>query len=49
MAPERHFPIAGIIGYNDVKELFDKAIKADRPVHILLVGPPGPATSSLRS
>jgi len=31
------FPIAGIIEYNDVKELFDTAIKADRPVHILLV------------
>jgi MoxR-like ATPase len=39
----------GIIGYDDVKELFDMAIKADRPVHILLVGPPASAKSLFMS
>jgi hypothetical protein len=28
-----------IIGYEDIKTLFIKAIKAERPVHILLIGP----------
>src|SRR6266516_1408418 len=39
----------GIIGYDDVKDLFDMSIKADRPVHILLVGPPASAKSLFMS
>jgi MoxR-like ATPase len=38
-----------IIGYDDVKELFDMAIKAHRPVHIFLVGPPASAKSLFMS
>jgi Holliday junction DNA helicase RuvB len=41
----KHGLFDGIVGYDDVKELFDMAIKADRPVHILLVGPPASAKS----
>jgi hypothetical protein len=29
-----------IIGFEDVKVLFEMAIKAERPVHLLLCGPP---------
>jgi len=42
---QKHSLFDGIVGYDDVKELFDMAIKADRPVHILLVGPPASAKS----
>jgi Holliday junction DNA helicase RuvB len=34
-----------IYGFNDVKDLFKMAIKADRPVHLLLCGPPACAKS----
>src|ERR671923_51586 len=34
-----------IIGYEDVKDLFERAIKAERPVHLLLCGPPASAKS----
>ena len=34
-----------IIGYTDVKELFDMSINAQKPVHILLCGPPASAKS----
>jgi holliday junction DNA helicase RuvB len=46
---QKHGLFDGIIGYDDVKELFDMAIKADRPVHILLVGPPASAKSLFMS
>lgn len=32
-----------IIGYNDVKKLFNLSLASDKPVHILLVGPPASA------
>jgi Holliday junction DNA helicase RuvB len=33
----------GIIGYDDVKRLFKMSLSSDKPVHILLVGPPASA------
>lgn len=32
-----------IVGYNDVKKLFRLSLSSERPVHILLVGPPASA------
>ena len=32
-----------IVGYNDVKKLFRMSLSSERPVHILLVGPPASA------
>jgi len=32
-----------IIGHNDIKQIFVKAIRSKRPVHLLLVGSPGSA------
>lgn len=32
-----------IVGYDDVKRLFKMSLASDRPVHILLVGPPASA------
>lgn len=32
-----------IVGYNDVKKIFDMSIRSPKPVHILLVGPPASA------
>jgi Holliday junction resolvasome RuvABC ATP-dependent DNA helicase subunit len=32
-----------IVGYNDVKKLFSLSLTSERPVHILLVGPPASA------
>ena len=34
-----------IVGFDDVKELFDMSIRAAKPVHLLLVGPPASAKS----
>jgi len=34
---------ANIVGYNDVKKIFNYAFNSSLPVHILLVGPPGSA------
>src|SRR5215218_3953995 len=34
-----------IVGFEDVKELFKMAIRAERPVHLLLCGPPASAKS----
>jgi MoxR-like ATPase len=34
-----------IIGFEDVKNLFYRAISADKPVHLLLVGPPASGKS----
>ena len=33
----------GIIGFNDVKKLFQLSLTSEKPVHILLVGPPASA------
>jgi len=32
-----------IVGYSDVKKLFQMSIASDKPVHVLLVGPPASA------
>lgn len=32
-----------IVGYDDVKRLFSLSLSSDKPVHILLVGPPASA------
>src|SRR3712207_1082565 len=32
-----------IVGYDDVKKIFNYALNSSLPVHILLVGPPGSA------
>ncbi|HEX6561425.1 MAG TPA: ATP-binding protein, partial [Nitrososphaera sp.] len=32
-----------IVGYDDVKRLFQMSLSSDKPVHILLVGPPASA------
>ncbi len=32
-----------IVGYNDVKKLFQMSLSSEKPVHILLVGPPASA------
>ncbi|MGI0020425.1 MAG: ATP-binding protein [Nitrososphaera sp.] len=34
---------ASIVGYDDVKRLFSLSLSSDKPVHILLVGPPASA------
>ena len=34
---------SSIIGYNDVKKIFSLSITCEKPVHILLVGPPASA------
>jgi Holliday junction DNA helicase RuvB len=34
-----------IVGFEDVKDLFERAIKTERPVHLLLCGPPASAKS----
>jgi Holliday junction DNA helicase RuvB len=41
----KHNLFDDIIGYEDVKDVFDMAIKAERPVHLLLCGPPASAKS----
>ena len=32
-----------IVGHNDIKQIFAKAIHSKRPVHLLLIGSPGSA------
>lgn len=39
--PEQLFD--SIVGYDDVKKLFAMSLSSDKPVHILLVGPPASA------
>lgn len=34
-----------IVGHDEIKWLFNKSLKADKPVHILLIGPPACAKS----
>jgi holliday junction DNA helicase RuvB len=38
-----------IVGYEDVKALYEMAVKAEKPVHLLLVGPPASAKSLFMS
>lgn len=38
-----------IVGYEDVKTLYEMAVKAEKPVHLLLVGPPASAKSLFMS
>src|SRR5919108_258125 len=38
-----------IVGFEDVKALFEMAIKAERPVHLLLCGPPSSGKSLFMS
>ena len=38
-----------VVGFNDLKEIFQLSIDADKPVHILLVGPPASAKSLFMS
>jgi Holliday junction DNA helicase RuvB len=38
-----------IVGFKDVKSLFEMAIKAERPVHLLLCGPPSSGKSLFMS
>jgi predicted ATPase with chaperone activity len=38
-----------IVGFGDVKLLFEMAIKAERPVHLLLCGPPSSGKSLFMS
>lgn len=33
----------GVIGHTDIKKILNNAIHSKKPVHILLVGPPGTA------
>ena len=37
-----HF-FQNIIGYDDIKKIFKMSLNSDKPVHILLVGPPASA------
>jgi Holliday junction DNA helicase RuvB len=39
--PEQLFD--SVVGYDDVKKLFEMSLASDKPVHILLVGPPASA------
>jgi MoxR-like ATPase len=41
----KHSLFDDIVGFEDVKSLFEMAIKAERPVHLLLCGPPASAKS----
>ena len=42
---KKHSLFDDIIGFEDVKQLFEMAIKAEKPVHLLLCGPPASAKS----
>ena len=41
----KHGLFDDIYGFEDVKNLFEMAIQAERPVHLLLCGPPASAKS----
>jgi Holliday junction DNA helicase RuvB len=43
MQKEEEPLFSSIVGYDDVKRLFSLSLSSDRPVHILLVGPPASA------
>jgi MoxR-like ATPase len=42
---KKHSLFDDIIGFEDVKQLFEMAIRAERPVHLLLCGPPSSGKS----
>jgi Holliday junction DNA helicase RuvB len=41
----KHSLFDDIVGFEDVKALFEMAVKAEKPVHLLLCGPPASAKS----
>src|SRR5215207_2375928 len=41
----KHSLFDEVVGFEDVKDLFKMAIRAERPVHLLLCGPPASAKS----
>lgn len=41
--PNNEALFESVVGYDDVKRLFKMSLDSDRPVHILLVGPPASA------
>jgi DNA polymerase III delta prime subunit len=45
----KHSLFDDIVGFEDVKSLFEMAIKAERPVHLLLCGPPSSGKSLFMS
>ena len=45
----KHSLFDDVIGYEDVKDVFERAVKAERPVHLLLCGPPASAKSLFMS
>jgi predicted ATPase with chaperone activity len=45
----KHSLFDNIIGFDDVKSLFEMAIKAERPVILLLCGPPASGKSLFMS
>jgi len=42
-SPKSEQLFEGIVGYHDVKKLFNLSFSSEKPVHILLVGPPASA------
>ena len=45
----KHNLFDDIVGFEDVKSLFEMSIKAERPVHLLLCGPPSSGKSLFMS
>jgi predicted ATPase with chaperone activity len=45
----KHNLFHDIVGFEDIKSLFEMAIKAERPVHLLLCGPPSSGKSLFMS
>jgi hypothetical protein len=45
----KHSLFDDIVGFGDVKDLFKMAIQAERPVHLLLCGPPSSGKSLFMS
>ena len=45
----KHSLFDHIVGFEDVKQLFEMAIEAERPVHLLLCGPPSSGKSLFMS
>jgi Holliday junction DNA helicase RuvB len=45
----KHSLFDDIVGFKDIKSLFEMAVKAERPVHLLLCGPPSSGKSLFMS